>query len=371
MKPSSALVRVARGAALSAALVLGAVACGNLDDVTTVKDLRVLAARSEPAGYLVSLDDPASLGDTMPTITALVVDPKGNSATLTYTGQACPDELDTITAASGKSTSLCPPAVAQDLPPGMAMPVAPSTIEYNPQVSLTLPSAILKTVFALPGPNDPPLAPAMQQAVQYNRDFGFDAIVDLDFVLGMEKASLIKRVVYWPLLPDALLPVQDPAMPDPNCPTKQVANQNPTLATVDLYQHRVLGDPMDLWADATPTLSIAAKNELYVQPTYDPSAAENYFLRVNKSETEGIETQCRHEQLTFQFYATAGTFDPALRASDPSAFMAAGSTVHLDSQYKLPTVADLPADGKVTIWVVVHDERAGQSWMSRTIVVTP
>jgi hypothetical protein len=355
-------IRATKRACTLALALAAAGGCGNLDNVTTVKDLRVLGARSDPAGFLVPLDDPSSLGDTQATVTALVVDPKGNAATLTFGGQACPDDIDTITAASGKQTTLCPPSIAQDLPNGSATPAAPSTIEYHPTTVLQIPATELELAFAPPTP----AMPVVPAAVQYDRDFGIDAIVDLNFALGIETASLIKRVVYWPELPAALLPAGT------SCPIPQVVNQNPTLTTVDFFRHRVEGEPQDPWTDAAPALSLAAGDALYVQPTYDPASAEFYFLRVNNAATGMVETQCRHELLTFQFYATAGTFSPAERASDLSPlFTSEDGKVHTDSQWNPPAAADLPADGKVTIWVVVHDERAGQSWQSRDLVITP
>jgi hypothetical protein len=374
---SSLSTLVARFLVLAAA-VISVGACGDLDNVTTVKDLRVLAVKAEPAGFLVPLDDPRLISATTATLTALVVDPKGEGATLTISGSACPDYVDTITAASGKSSTLCPGREITDqfpppfnealatttlIPnPSRVPPLAPSTIAYEPQVFFGLQPDTQLAYFFSPTPSG---VPAIDQSVQYNRDFGFDAIVDLDFTLRAEKASVIKRVVYWPLLPPDLVP------DDPNCPPPQVANRNPVIATLDLYQHRVEGDPMDPWANAVPTLSLATKDELFVQPTYDAASAEHYLLRVSNSATGLVETQCRHELLTFQFYATAGTFEPEFRQSElPPFFTTGDGKVHLDSQYKLPKPEDVPADGRVTIWVVVRDERAGTSWATATINVT-
>jgi hypothetical protein len=36
-----------------------------------------------------------------------------------------------------------------------------------------------------------------------------------------------------------------------------------------------------------------------------------------------------------------------------------------------PDAQHLPADGNVTIWIVVHDERAGQGWISKSLRVLP
>ncbi len=365
------LVGLVGGAA--GVVVLG---CGELDNVTTVKDLRVLAVQSEPAGFLVPPDDVKSLTTTEATVTALVVDPKGNAATLNFTAVACPDYIDTITSASGKGSKLCPGpevtnalpmpldtllATSTPVPMGMTAPIAGSTIEYNASAKYDITTDKLQQFFAATNP-------VFAQSVRYNRDFGMDAIVGFTFSLGAETATAIKRVVYWPLLPASA--VKTPA-DGKDCPSAQVANQNPKLTSVDLYKHRVDGAPTDLYTDAIPTLSRAALDELYVQPVWDPASVEPYLLRVKDGQTGDTHTECRHELLTFQFYATAGTFSPEDRQSELPPIFDPDSVLRSESQYGLPGAADLPADGKVTLWVTVRDERAGTSWKSRTINVVP
>jgi hypothetical protein len=373
--------RRARALATLVALTLGAPACGDLDNITTIKDLRVLAVQAEPPGFLVPLDDPASIPATEATLTALVVDPKGNAAPLGVTAEACPDYIDTITAATGKSSKLCPgPDVTDRLPPPLDTALAtkaliadsppmPSTIEYNPTVKFGLTAAQVGMFFA----KMPTGVPAIDMSVAYNRDFSTDAIVTFDFTLGAEKASAIKRVVYWPqLTPDLLVAPALVAKPDgPKCPSQLVANQNPKLARIDLFRHRVDGVPTDLLTDATPTVSLAAMDELYVQPVPDPSAAESYYLRVRDKDTGTIGTDCRKELLTFQFFTTLGTMSPEDRRSEPPAFLSSDTIVRTDSRFNPPKAADLLTPGKVTLWVVVRDERAGVGWLSRTIDVEP
>jgi hypothetical protein len=373
-------ILAARFAALAAAIIsLGA--CGDLDNFTTVKDLRVLAVKSEPPGFLVPLDAPETIPATEATLTALVVDPKGNGATLTFSGAACPNYLDAVTAATGKASSLCPgpevtgqfpPPLNQALattmlPPGVAMPVDQAMIAYEPTMKFGLTPAQLGLFFS-PAPN---LPAAVAPTVQFNRDYGMDAIVNVDFALGSQAASMLKRVVYWPLLPDALLPTGAEAA-KPDCPATQVANTNPKLTAIDLFRHRVEGEPVDPYPDMS-TLSLAAKDELFVQPAYDPASIEKYLLRVKNFETGTVDTQCRHETLTFQFFATSGTFSPAERQSELPPFLAPpdDGKVHIDSQWNPPAAKDLPADGRVTLWVVVRDERAGATWDSKTFFITP
>jgi hypothetical protein len=371
-------MRDVRHIAFVAALALGAGACGDLDNVTTVHDLRVLAVKAEPAGFLVPLDDPSSLSMTTATLTALVVDPQKPSDIVTFSGQACPDFIDTITAASGQMSKVCPSRAVTDklpppldtalattdLPPGDATPIDMSTIEYDPKLVFGLTSDQLGLFFS-PTPTG---VPSLDQSIQYNRDFSVDAIVNLTFTLGDETASVLKRVVYWPLLPPDLVP------DGTACSGTQVANKNPDLQGIGFFRHRTDGIPADEYGDPfVPTLSLSAGDQLYVQPTFNEFAAEQYLLRVKNANTGLVETQCRKELLTFQFYVTAGTFSPAERTSELPVFLTPPANGHIpiDSQWKPPKADQLPADGNVTVWIVARDERAGSSWMSRSFIIQP
>lgn len=364
-------------------LALALAGCGNLDDVTTVKDLRVLAVQAEPAGFLVPLDTPGSAAapDLQATLTALVVDPQGQGRTLTFTGQACPDYLSSLQPLDGQSSRVCPdPSSTAALPPpldtilattflasaeapGTAAPAPPSAIEYHPAVTFGLTPAQLGLFFAPVATGDPEL----DTAVAYDRDFGMDAIVDLTFQLGRESARVLKRLVYWPLLPAAEVPA--------TFTQPQLPNQNPRLVDLQFFRHRDIdtGALTDPYPDAAPTVSLAAKDHLYVLPVPAPDAAERYLLRVRNTQTNVVATQdVARELLTYQFYATAGTFSPDTQQSELSpVFTSTDGRVHTDSEYLPPKATELPADGRVTVWVVIRDERAGTSWDSRTLLLAP
>ena len=351
------------------ALALGAGACGELPNVTTVQDLRVLGVKCEPAGFLINLDDPGSATEAQLTaqLTALVVDPLGNGQEMAVSAVGCPDYIDTITSATLQGTKLCPAAsVTSQIPepighnlatapapgPPTAGPIAPYGIEYNPMVSFGLTPEQVGAFFS-PTPFG---IPAIDQSIAYNRDFGLPAVVNLTFDLAGEHAVAIKNVVYWPRL--------DPA---------QEPNKNPTLGGIRLFNERdkTTGDPIneiDPAVDPMPTVSVGEMTKLYVQPVYDSTAAEDYLLRVKNLDTGLAETQVEHELLRFQFYATAGTFDPDIQYSEKNPFT---DSFHDDSEYVLPKLDKIPADGVVTIWIVVRDERTGTNWASRTIRVVP
>jgi hypothetical protein len=356
---------------------LGAAACGELPDVTTLKDLRVLAVKCEPAGFLVDLENP---GAPMPeaTLTALVIDPTSGGEKIAVTAVGCPDYIDTITSATLQGTKLCPPESATSQIPdpiGMALrtttivpadmpqmdsPVPFSNnIEYQPAISFGLKPEQLREFFR----SMPTGVPLLDQSIDYNRQFGLPAIVNLNFDLNGQHAEAIKRVVYWPRIEQL-----DPSVPP------QEANKNPTLDGIRLYRGRdeATGNPtrqINLLAEPEPVVSISAGDKLYAEPYY-PHAAETYYLRVNNVDTGAFETRFERELLRFQFYATAGKFDPPMQFSELNPALS-GGTLHTDSEYVLPKLEDLPADGKVSIWIVTHDERAGSDWFKRTITVVP
>lgn len=343
------------------------VGCGDLDDVTTVHDLRVLAVQTEPAGFLVDLANPGATNpaDLAVTIKALVVDPAGIGTELVTTATACPDYVDTITGATGQGTKLCPaPDATSSLPepfktaltsvafvpdsnPHRTGPIAGEPTDYEPAVSWTGFTPQQLGLFFSPTPIDNGV---LDQSIAYNRDFGLDAIVNLTFAHMDRSVLAIKRVVYWPRLA-----------------ADQVPNRNPTLSELRLFHARneETGDPEVPWLDSD-VFSIGAKDKLYVQPVPAADAIERYTIRVRNTQTGDIETRTdQKELLTYQFFASAGTFTPAQRESElPPIFMPMpGGKVQTDSQWNPPDAESIPAEGgTIGIWVVVRDERAGSSW---------
>jgi len=358
---------VVAAAAVASALSAG---CVNLDDVTTVKDLRVLAVQADKPGFLVDLDAPgsAAAADLTATLTALVVDPKGNGAELTFSATGCPNYLDAITAASTTGTSLClAPGTDGNLPDILrsvsiapaASPIGPIVAygnEYHPTLApFGFTPEQIGAFFSLPAPD-----PTFANAIQYNRDFGIDALVNLTFTLGTEQATAVKHLVYWPKL--------DPA---------ETPNQNPILDHLEFYGARdeVTGQPINR-LDDMPTISLSAKDKLFVLPAPPPGQtwmdqSEIYPLRVRNGQTHEIETRMVQELMLFDFFTTAGTFGPAERRNEVPPFASPGAQIHIDSQLQLPAEKDLPPNGVTDIWVVVHDERAGESWAHGTVIITP
>jgi hypothetical protein len=372
----------------AAVFVLGAGACGDLPAESNVVDLRVLGIKSEPAGFLINLDDPgaATDADLKAQITALVVDPSGAAMELQVTNAVgCPDYIDTITSASmqmsASGAKLCPPPSATSaipppvgpllmttpiVMPDMPLSVQPDDaqmIQWEPVVSYGLTQEQVAAFFS-PTPTG---VPALDQSIAYNRAFGLPGIVNLTFGVNGETVTAIKNVVYWPALNyPGEQPNKNPTLGDAN---------DPTMPKIVFYSHRdeTTGNPDHRLADnEMPMVSISAGDKLYVEPNY-PGAAESYQILVQNSDTKAIETRVvDRELLRFYFYTSRGKFDPETQFSELSPILT-GGTLHTDSEWLPPDKHDdLPTGGEiVTIWLVTHDERAGTDWASRTILLLP
>ena len=251
-------------------------------------------------------------------------------------------------------------------------PVADGSSEYNPTVRFGLTPEQIAAFFTL---GRTPI-PEVEQSIKYNQDFGLPAIVNLSFNLNGQNAVAIKRVVYWPRLrdedkPDPTVvqePNKNPYLGDPN---------DPLVPEIRFYSHRdeITGNPdQPLPDDVEPTISIAAGDKLYVEPNY-PTAVESYLLRVSNPDRpvdDRIETQGGRARAVAILFLCDGR-----QARTPDAVQRAQSgltsgMLHTDAEW-LPLLKPtaVPADGQVTIWIVVQDERAGTAWAKRTVNVVP
>ncbi|MFL5307544.1 MAG: hypothetical protein ACJ8F1_20160 [Polyangia bacterium] len=363
--------------AVLAVATVAAIGCGNLDDVTTVKDLRVLAIQAQPPGFLVDVSDPGSGADAdwQATVTALIVDPTGLNQTVQVTSAlGCPDYLDAITAATGTATRVCSsnpvdvpdPTLQATLASTPLVPPSGQSVDPTPDGGFTflptfqygLSTNQLALLFAAPNTGNAQIDAVLAN----NRTFGLDAITSFAFSRGDQTVQAIKRIVYWPKLDPAVYPGQTP-------------NQNPAISDVAFFASRnsATGQPEDpLAAGTVPELSLARADKLYVLPAAATAETYTFYEKDRQSGAGTIVATSAEELLRYDFFATAGTFSPAERQSKPSAlFTSPDGQVHLDSQYNPPDQNKLPSDGNVTIWIVVHDERAGVGWISRTVRVVP
>jgi hypothetical protein len=370
-------MRGSRSSLALGAVLLGAAACTNFQDPTTVVDLRVLAVQTQPSEIILSVDvsdpmnpivDPAS--NPPVTVTPLIVDPAGGGRPVTYSIIGCPNDPFAPAPpgpagggafpAGGARTTVGSQLCDETSPNTWTLAAGPIAAGQSAVVQPT--ADMLKTAFLTD------LFPDQFSHLHGGFDLGEPFVLEIKIDTGGELLNVVKRVLYWAQPVDAL----------------QVANNNPTIADLTTYAERdpdtalpigpITTLPTDVPFFTPPAFTVPAGSSPWIQPA--PGDAEPYETTIVDDTTHlTVPLHVDRETLRYAFYATAGTFAPARTASElPPGFT---GTIHLESQYAAPTdLGALPVDpisggGLVTIWVVVRDDRGGESWITRQLAIVP
>jgi len=362
--------------ALLSLVVASGLACADFENPTTVVDLRMLAAEVEPSEIVLDADlsdpsmpvvDPANNPPVM--VTPLIVDPKGNGRLVTYTISACPND----------PFAPAPPGGGQGggaFPSGGARTTVGSALcdENSPTTWLLTPHPITNGDGFAVQPTVDELTVAFTKDIfpdQYGNlhggfDLGMPLTLDIKVNADGEEIRAVKRVLYWGRRIDAA----------------QMPNQNPTIDSVDLFYERddATFDPVDtpqpIPHDRDADFDVDVKpgvTSLWIRPS--KGNAESFETTVIDPDThEAVPFTVPRETLRYRFFATAGTFSPPTTSSEPeTGFMATGP-IHIESEYRLPPPDQLAVDSAghavVAIWIVVRDDRGGESWQQRNLRLT-
>jgi hypothetical protein len=350
--------------------------CTDFQNPTTVVDLRMLAVEIEPSEIILNADlgnpsmpvvDPASNPPLV--VTPLVVDPRGDGRPVTYTISACPND----------PFAPAPPGGGQGggaFPSGGARTTVGSALcdENSPTTWLLTPSPAVAGDSVTVQPSVDELAVAFMKDIfpdQYGNlhggfDLGMPLTLDIKVDADGEQIRAVKRVLYWAHPIDAA----------------QIPNHNPTIDAVDLFYERddATFDPVDT-PEPIPH-NAAADFDVDVKP-----GVTSLWIRPSKGDAESFETTVidpgthqaipftvPRETLRYRFFATAGTFSPATTSSEPERGFVATGPIHIESEYSLPAVNQLAVDAAghavVAIWIVVRDDRGGESWQQRNLRLT-
>jgi hypothetical protein len=313
--------------AVAAAALLGGGGCASFEDITTVIDLRILGIKAEPPEIYVDRNTLDSQTEPFfSTFTALVVDPRGAGRPVSYTALACPREIDTVTAATGRNGVVCEHNVPGMTPTSLDIPGTPAqTSDPGPQHSitflLTVPPPLLALAFGL----DPFGAQGFQLPI----------VVQLELAAGTESIVATKRIVFSQQLDD-----RPPQFP----------NQNPVPASIRVYPardaQRMPIAPMTF--DGQQSIVLPPGGQLWFEPMDTPR--ESYSTRelTRENPPQVITRDVAQESLRFAFFASAGKFAPPETTTIP---------------------ATVPEGGVVTVWIVSHDERGGTDWVQRELTI--
>jgi hypothetical protein len=360
------------------ALLVVAIAggCTNFQDPTTVVDLRMLAVVVQPSEIILD----AHLGDpSMPvvdpannppiTVTPLIVDPRGGGRKVTYTISACPND----------PFAPAPPGGGQGggaFPSGGARTTVGSALcdENDPTTWLLTPNPIEAGQSVMIQPTVEQLTVAFMKDIfpdQYGNlhggfDLGMPLTLDVKVDAEGEEIRAVKRVLYWARRIDAA----------------QMPNQNPTIDSVSYFYERddATFDPVDqpqvLLHDPGADYDLDVKpgaTSVWILPA--KGNAESFETTVVDPDTRlAVPYTVPRETLRYRFFATAGTFSPPITSSEPETGFTATGPIHIESEYRLPSANQIAFDSAghavVAIWIVVRDDRGGESWQQRNLRIT-
>jgi len=146
-------------------------------------------------------------------------------------------------------------------------------------------------------------------------------------------------------------------------PEERVANQNPTVSSID-----VLVEGRDPWplalgrcADQADPLHVAAGEQLHLIPVEPEGVHETYVVP-----TFDGGARMFTETLRYQWLATDGSWSRGETGGERDA---SGMVPPLDNKWRAPD--DLEEPTRVTLWMIQRDERLGLSWFESCVVVDP
>jgi hypothetical protein len=306
----------------------------DFENITTIKDLRLLAIAASPAEVLVAeaslaSADRATIEAQLPefTVSALVVDPAGAGRAVSYRVEACGnDPLEGNSDPTGRAGRVAATVAQAPCPTGSTM-VAEGSALPAADGSLVLEIRFTPTF---------DLLLAAVRADPLGIELGLP--LKLSFVVGAgaESVVAVKRV----LLSPRLSPTQQP-------------NANPEIDTLLWRRDRSeAAVPLD---EAVP-LPLRPGARLRIGPA--PGDAEPYEARsYSREERQFVTEMVPAETLRYAFFATAGTFGPGNTSTE-------ASLLRTNEQLDLESVYSAPGQGPrlVDIFVIVRDERTGASW---------
>ncbi len=310
----------------------------DFDNVTTVKDLRVLAVVAEPSELLV--DDLAALPDEFPTVTVrpLIVDPAGPrpiavSAVACVNAEQATERGRDRGPAGARDTLVMGPCPVEGSVPLELVAADPAPLEPNVELRFAPTRAFVAAAFASdPFSRGPLSLRATPLTIELSIAAGGESDVGRKRVIGTER------------------PVAG-----------QAPNANPIVPALNVRALREGPEtPLD---PGTPESTLRTGGRVFVNPV--PAISEPYST-FELGATMPIAVD--KETLRYAYYARFGSFAPAQTSSEPPRVITEPAGF-IQSEYRAP--AEAPPDGLDPIWVVVRDERAGQSFIRGTMRVVP
>jgi hypothetical protein len=334
------------------ALIAGGCA-GEVPSPTLVDDLRVLAVRAEPPEVLVDRDGAAA----EVRFQALVVDPRG--PTMTWSWEFCPVE----------STQTCADFAARraEAPPEFQPVLDAARTEQRAGQSAPDPEtrALGVDPFAVPIAGDLFAYHLKSSGLGLGNGSWVSAVLALQ--AGPETLQAQKRVVLnardlsaWnPELAPFGWQVCVPGDPAAGCLplAPRTANHNPEIAGLEVARSKLADAPFAP-LPAGP-LTVAPGEVIRLRPVLAPGAEERYQTVESTLQGNDLVVVDHTEEAVISWFATAGKFG----AEQTTAQL----TRTLDNSFTVP--ATPPPDGRISVYLVVRDQRGGVGWSTLELAV--
>jgi hypothetical protein len=321
----------------------------DFDQVTRVEDLRVLSVAIEPSQILLGPIDPTAVLPPVE-LRALVVDPAGAGRPVEVTAALCGPELGGDTKGRDRGGGNFRDTVGRGRCDALAVALPVTPVEgvaagQGGQVVSARLSLSFAQIAAATGLDPSRLAGVDPKLVA---PFGLPLRFQLRARAGDEEVVVIKRLDLHPRFDEAS-PNQSPVVTRVVARAKEGAP--PTEVTADEPLPVRLGTKVLL-------LPEGAQAETYAAMTFDRDLGR-----------PTLRTGIR-EVLRFSFFTTDGKLEPAQTNTEPEAIFTSPK-IKLEATFEAPK---LLAPGKpelVDLWIVVRDERAGQSFVHRRLRLVP
>ena len=306
-------------------------ACGSLDSIDHVRDLRVLGVRADPPDQPLSIarDLSVTSATTPVQVTALVADPYGGGRPIAYTFAVCA-KLDTGTSGGGGGG---PPVASTSSATHRCLPT--ETTEFASG------TAVAKNGWVEIAASFTASQALLGAALQLDNYHGLDGLrLPVQFTVSAGDQNIVgtKLVVYTITQGAAYTP-----------------NVNPNLQAL-----QVEGAP---WDANTPFIFSHAdrpsKDGWKLQPVFDANLQVTY----EQASFSGSLLQFQ-ELWLFDYFSTFGGFSPT----------SAGGQRIISTVPESPDSNWLPSQddtGPGTFWLVVRDGRGGETWLVREAQLNP
>ena len=362
-------------------LLLTAACSDDLDDVQDVRGLRVVAIRAAQPEFFVDQDPQVDV-----TFSALVLDPRQPALATTpidYVFRFCPVEsnegcldYEQRRAEAAESSRPVLDALHEIGEDGIANSEAEAR-SLTPDEAATRaawPYAILPFTLTLTPEETQNLGVYFYETNLFGLGMGSLPSVTLDVTGADDGFSAEKRFVFNVANPGAAAAALGVDFGFRICESGEdesagcaalrprLRNTNPSF---DRIQVALGGNAGGEFADVEPTgFTMRGSSVIRILPVMTGDSYEPFQELITDPATGRVSARDLTEDISISWFATAGDLQDALTIPI--------YTKSLDTEYRSPPLAAVPAEGMmVSVFMVARDQRGGIAWQNFEIFVTP